>query len=100
MRRSRFGRAAAAVTAVALPRAEALRRWTIEKAGLTLGIGLGAAKPADALRIAHMGHVNAAMVTATLSAVDMALKALGVPHGAGAMDAALALLADRTKEAG
>ena len=44
-------------------------------------------------RIAHMGHVNAPMVLGTLSVVEMALGALGVPHGKSGAAAAIDYLA-------
>lgn len=71
---------------------EALAGFTREVCGVTLGTGIGALT-GQAFRIAHMGHVNAPMVMGTLSAVDMALKALGVPHGTGAVEAAVNSLA-------
>ena len=42
-----------------------------------------------ALRIAHMGHVNAPMILGTLGAVEIALQALGIPHGKGGVQAAI-----------
>ncbi|MBS0573401.1 MAG: alanine--glyoxylate aminotransferase family protein, partial [Proteobacteria bacterium] len=67
-------------------------------AGLTLGIPLGMAEPsepayADYLRIGHMGHVNAHMVLGALSVMEAGMKALAIPHGAGALDAAAAAVA-------
>ena len=50
--------------------------------GVVLGIGISALD-GKAIRIAHMGHVNAPMVLGTLGSTETALKALGVPHGAG-----------------
>ena len=44
-------------------------------------------------RIAHMGHVNAPMILGTLSVVEMALGALGLPHGKGGVQAAVEFLA-------
>jgi alanine-glyoxylate transaminase/serine-glyoxylate transaminase/serine-pyruvate transaminase len=61
-----------------------------EKCGVTLGLGLGALD-GKGFRIAHMGHVNAPMVLGTLGSVEMGLKALGIPHGAG-MQAAVEYL--------
>ena len=84
-----------AVTSVELgsPDGERLQEWCKEKAGVTLGIGLGR-EPADAFfRIGHMGHVNAHMVLGTLAAMDAGLKALGIPHGAGALEAATGAIA-------
>jgi alanine-glyoxylate transaminase/serine-glyoxylate transaminase/serine-pyruvate transaminase len=63
-----------------------------DKCGVVLGIGLGALD-GKAFRIAHMGHVNAPMLLGTLGAVEMALKALAVPHGAGGVQAAVEHLA-------
>ncbi|MEM8582544.1 MAG: aminotransferase class V-fold PLP-dependent enzyme [Pseudomonadota bacterium] len=84
-----------AVTTVRLtaPQGTALRNWVTENAGITLGIGLGMAADSDPawhgfLRIGHMGHVNAHMVLGVLGAMDAGLKALGVPHGGGALEAA------------
>ncbi len=89
-----------AVTAARLgaPHATALRRWLEEKAGVTLGIGLGMAEPHEPayhgyLRVAHMGHVNAHMTLGVLASMDAGLKALGVAHGAGATEAAAQVVA-------
>ncbi|RVT85510.1 alanine--glyoxylate aminotransferase family protein [Rhodobacteraceae bacterium CCMM004] len=70
-----------------------LRRWTETEGGLTLGIGLGMVEKSDPafggfFRIGHMGHVNAHMLLGALAVIDAGLKALGVPHGRGALDAA------------
>lgn len=75
------------------PDATRLRLWTESQAGVTLGIGLGAASPDDpeatgALRIAHMGHVNAHMTLGALAVMEAGLTALNIPHGAGALTAA------------
>ena len=75
------------------PHATELRRWTEHKAGVTLGIGLGMADPSDPayhgfFRVAHMGHVNAHMTLGMLSVIDSGLKALNIPHGDGALEAA------------
>jgi alanine-glyoxylate transaminase / serine-glyoxylate transaminase / serine-pyruvate transaminase len=59
--------------------------------GVTLGSGIGDLS-GKALRIAHMGHVNAPMVLGTLSALEMALQALQIPHGSGGVSAAVAYL--------
>lgn len=75
-----------------------LRRWCEDVAGVTLGIPLGMAEPGDPvyddwLRIGHMGHVNAHMVLGVLATMEAGMTALGVPHGAGALDAATAVIA-------
>jgi len=78
--------------------AQRLRSWVEEHAGVTLGIGLGMALPADPtygdfLRVAHMGHVNPHMTLGVLASMEAGLQALGVPHGSGAVDAAAAVIA-------
>ena len=82
-----------AVTAAMLPGADRLRDWTERHAGVVLGIGLGAADPANALRIAHMGYTNAAMLMGTLGAIEAGMTALSIPRGRGALEAAATVLA-------
>jgi alanine-glyoxylate transaminase/serine-glyoxylate transaminase/serine-pyruvate transaminase len=77
----------------AIPDATRLRTWVEANAGVTLGIGLGMSTPDDpqatgALRVAHMGHVNAHMTLGALAVMQAGLVALGIPHGPGALDAA------------
>jgi alanine-glyoxylate transaminase / serine-glyoxylate transaminase / serine-pyruvate transaminase len=62
-----------------------------EKCGVVLGVGIGDLS-GKGFRIAHMGHVNAPMVIGTLGAVEMGLAALGLPHGAGGVQAAVEYL--------
>jgi alanine-glyoxylate transaminase/serine-glyoxylate transaminase/serine-pyruvate transaminase len=62
-----------------------------EKCGVVLGVGLGDLD-GKAFRIAHMGHTNAPMVLGTLGAVEMGLKALGIPHGSGGVQTAVEYL--------
>lgn len=91
-----------AVTAMRLsgPDGTRLRNWCQHEAGVTLGVGLGMAEPGSAaadayFRVAHMGHVNAHMTLGALAAMDTGLKALKIPHGSGALEAAArALCAD------
>ena len=86
-----------AVTSIEIgsPHGDALRRWCEHQCGLTLGIGLGRS-PADAyFRIGHMGHVNAHMIMGVLGTIDAGLKALEIPHGPGALEAAAFALAQR-----
>ena len=85
-----------AITAVRIgsPNGTALRDWLTERAGVTLGIGLGMAPPGDPawhgfFRIGHMGHVNAHMVLGTIGAIEAGLKALDIPHGKGGLNAAV-----------
>jgi alanine-glyoxylate transaminase/serine-glyoxylate transaminase/serine-pyruvate transaminase len=61
------------------------------KCGVVLGVGIGDLS-GKAFRIAHMGHVNAPMVIGILGAVEMALAALGIPHGKGGVQAAVEYL--------
>ncbi|HEU4905154.1 MAG TPA: hypothetical protein VFT19_03430, partial [Solirubrobacterales bacterium] len=67
---------------------EVLREYCRRHCGVVLGIGIGELS-GRAFRIGHMGHVNAPMVIGTLGAVEMALSALGVPHGRGGVQAAV-----------
>ncbi|SDI34835.1 pyridoxal-phosphate-dependent aminotransferase family protein [Aliiruegeria lutimaris] len=74
-----------------------LRDWVGAHAGVTLGIGLGMETEADPasdgfFRIGHMGYVNAQMVMGALGAIDTGLKATGIPHGPGALEAASRVL--------
>ena len=83
-----------AVTAVCAqsPDGDRLRAWCEQKAGLTLGIGLGRS-PADAFfRVGHMGHVNAHMIMGVLGTIEAGLGALEIAHGDGALDAAAAVI--------
>jgi alanine-glyoxylate transaminase/serine-glyoxylate transaminase/serine-pyruvate transaminase len=78
----------------------ALRKWCEANTGVTLGISLGFAEPSETewnkhFRIGHMGHLNIHMIMGTLGAMDTALKALNIPHGENALNAAAKLLAQR-----
>ena len=79
------------LTAVRLPEgysADALRREVLERANMSLGNGLGPL--ADRVfRVGHLGDFNNASVLGTLAAIEMGLKARGVPYGDGALDAAI-----------
>ena len=60
-----------------------------EQCGVVLGIGIGDELAGRAVRIAHMGHVNAPMILGVLGVVETGLTALGIPHGkSGVADAA------------
>ena len=70
-----------------------LRHFCEHQAGLTLGIGLGMAPPGSAaadafFRLGHMGHVNAHQLLGALAVMDAGMKALDIPHGSGATEAA------------
>ena len=90
-----------AVTAVRLPAAgTALRGWCEEEMGVTLGIGIGMAPVDDPawdgfFRIGHMGHVSGHSMIGTLGAIEAALVALDLPHGAGGVAAAARRMAGR-----
>lgn len=75
---------------------EALRAYCNEKCGVILGQGIGQLS-GKAIRIAHMGHVNAPMILGTLGVVEMGLAALGIPHGKGGAQAAIDWLSDQVK---
>ena len=89
-----------AVTTIKTREGEArrIRQWCETEAGLTLGVGLDlestlGGQSDSHFRIGHMGHLNPPMLLGTLATVDSALKALGISHGAGALDAASAAVA-------
>ena len=73
---------------------DALRAWCENAMGLTLGIGLGRDPASAYFRLGHMGHVNGHMVLGVLGTIDAGLKALDIPHGQGAVEAASAVLAN------
>ena len=95
-----------AVTALRLggSRATQLREWLEQTLGLTLGIGLGMAPPRSPewhgfFRLGHMGHLNGHMVMGLLGGIEAGLRALDIPHGAGALDAAAAVLSEAGQKA-
>jgi alanine-glyoxylate transaminase / serine-glyoxylate transaminase / serine-pyruvate transaminase len=67
---------------------ETIRAYCSKNCGVVLGSGIGELS-GKAFRIAHMGHVNAPMVLGTLGVIEMALGALGIPHGKGGAQAAI-----------
>ncbi len=89
-----------AVTALCLeaPRATQLRQWVEQNLGLTLGIGLGMAPPNDPtwhgfFRLGHMGHVSGHMIMGLLGGIESGLRALEIPFGKGALEAAASEIA-------
>lgn len=74
---------------------DALRAWCEQKMGVTLGIGLGRDPASAYFRLGHMGHVNGHMIMGLLGTLDAGFKALGIPHGSGALEAAAQTIADR-----
>ena len=76
----------------------ALQEWLPENAGVTLGIGLGMESEDDPhaagfFRIGHMGHVNSHMVLGTLATIETGMRALDIPFGSGALEAATTICA-------
>jgi len=67
---------------------QALLDFCAKRCGVVLGIGIGDFG-GRAFRIAHMGHVNAPMILGTLGATEVGLRALGIPHGRGGVQAAI-----------
>lgn len=70
---------------------DALRRWCQANCGVVLGHGIGDLS-GKAFRVAHMGHVNAPMMLGTLGVIEMALGAMGIPHGPDGVREAIAWL--------
>jgi alanine-glyoxylate transaminase/serine-glyoxylate transaminase/serine-pyruvate transaminase len=70
-----------------------LHNYCKQKCGVVLGIGIGELQ-GQAFRIAHMGHVNAPMILGTLGVIEVGLKALDIPHGAGGVEAAIEWLGE------
>ncbi len=72
--------------------ADELRREVLARANMSLGNGLGPL--ADRVfRIGHLGDFNNLTVAATLSGIEMGLKARGIPHRKGGVEAAMDILA-------
>lgn len=68
---------------------DALRRFCVQQAGLTLGLGIG---DVPGFRIGHMGHLNPPMVMGTLGTIEASLLAMGAPiASSGVAAAALSL---------
>lgn len=85
---------APSVTTILTPGCQAsdITDYARDVCGVSLGMGIGD-YTGMAFRIAHMGHFNAATLLGTLGAVEMALQAKGIPHGAGGVAAAVGSLA-------
>jgi alanine-glyoxylate transaminase/serine-glyoxylate transaminase/serine-pyruvate transaminase len=83
------------LTAVRLPdghSADGLRAEILARCNMSLGNGLGPL--ADRVfRIGHLGDFHALMVTGTLTGVEIGLKACGIPHRPGGVEAAMSYLA-------
>ena len=70
-----------------------LLQFCAQRCGVVLGVGIGPLS-GRALRIAHMGHVNAPMILGTLAALEVGLVALGIARGKGGLQAAIDGLGD------
>jgi alanine-glyoxylate transaminase/serine-glyoxylate transaminase/serine-pyruvate transaminase len=73
-----------------------LLQFCAQQCGVVLGVGIGPLS-GKALRIAHMGHVNAPMILGTLGALEIGLVALDVAHGKGGLQAAIEWLGGALK---
>jgi alanine-glyoxylate transaminase / serine-glyoxylate transaminase / serine-pyruvate transaminase len=83
------------LTAVRLPQghsADALRALILRRFNMSLGNGLGILKD-RVFRIGHLGDFSDLSLIGTLGGVEMGLRLAGVPHGAGGVGAAMAVLA-------
>ena len=79
------------LTAVVMPEghdADHFRTLTLEEYDLSLGTGLGKLK-GKIFRIGHLGDFNDLMLMGTLAGVEMGLRAAGVPHRPGGVQAAM-----------
>jgi alanine-glyoxylate transaminase/serine-glyoxylate transaminase/serine-pyruvate transaminase len=84
----------AVVTAVVMPAdhdADAFRRVALERYDLSLGAGLGRLA-GRVFRIGHLGDCSALTLVGALAGVEMGFAASGVPHRAGGVSAAMAVL--------
>jgi alanine-glyoxylate transaminase / serine-glyoxylate transaminase / serine-pyruvate transaminase len=83
------------LTAVRVPlghSADALRAVILEKFNMSLGNGLGILKD-RVFRIGHLGAFGDLQLLGTLGGVEMGLRAAGIPHSPGGVQAAINYLA-------
>lgn len=83
------------VTAIRTPEghsADRLRGIILEKFNMSLGNGLGRVDD-RVFRIGHMGDLGVLSFTGALTGVEMGLRAAGIPHQEGGVQAALNFLA-------
>ncbi|MCX7378115.1 MAG: aminotransferase class V-fold PLP-dependent enzyme [Alphaproteobacteria bacterium] len=84
-----------ALTAVRVPEghsANALRATILERFNMSLGNGLGQLND-RVFRIGHLGDFGDLQLVGTLGGVEMGLRAAGIPHKEGGVQAALGYLA-------
>ena len=82
------------LTAVLMPPghdADQFRQVVLDNYNMSLGSGLSKVA-GKVFRIGHLGECNELTLMAALSGVEMGLRVAGVPHRAGCVDAAMALL--------
>ncbi len=75
---------------------ENLRRPAREEFGVSIARGLGKLGP-HAFRIGHMGDINEPSILGGLATLDLVMKRIGLPVGAGAVEAAVESLAADTE---
>jgi alanine-glyoxylate transaminase/serine-glyoxylate transaminase/serine-pyruvate transaminase len=83
------------VTAVRTPEghsADNLRNIILDRFNMSLGNGLGRIED-QVFRIGHMGDLGVLSFTGTLTGVEMGLRAAGIPHKEGGVQAAMNFLA-------
>ncbi|MGH7077782.1 MAG: serine--glyoxylate aminotransferase, partial [Acetobacteraceae bacterium] len=82
-------------TAVRVPAghsADALRATILERTNMSLGNGLGILKD-RVFRIGHLGDLSALQLIGTLGGIELGLRAAGIPHHSGGVQAAIDSLA-------
>jgi alanine-glyoxylate transaminase/serine-glyoxylate transaminase/serine-pyruvate transaminase len=82
------------LTAVRVPdghSADALRATILSRYNMSLGNGLGILKD-KVFRIGHLGDFGDLQLIGTLGGVEMGLRATGIPHASGGVQAAIAYL--------
>ena len=85
------------LTAVMMPPghdADRFRKVVLDTYDMSLGSGLSKLA-GKVFRIGHLGECNALTLIGALTGVEMGLSAAGVPHRAGGVAAAMAILDDR-----
>ena len=85
------------VTAIRVPdgqSADKLRAVILDKFNMSLGNGLGRIED-RVFRIGHMGDLGVLSFTGTLTGVEMGLRAAGITHNAGGVQAAINYLASQ-----
>lgn len=87
-------RASDSVSAIMVPEGHdtnKLRKVALDRFNLSLGGGLGPLA-GHVFRIGHMGELNEPMLLGALATTELALRACGIPHEAGGVEAAIKTL--------